>query len=595
MPARRLSREEHRGLIIRIETPGGQLEEIALPPNIDKIQRQTLAERKRHLLREAEDGTPAPSSEDIRNRILFEQTRPRPRSDDSSRPGRRGLGRPAESEGGSGFSAWTVDERVRHYCPFPHRTRPPERFSLSTAHSKRTRPTFKRCFPLQATLPPTQPRVTLPIPWDEDEHGVVLTGPFPSKDWRPTTRSYECHPWSLARYRLLPVALTTRGTGLHPLQKRPILRRSVRSNGKMTLEGMTSAEQSPAPSTTWNRSRLRHRHTVWRTKPLGSQSYRAHGHRSSPERELRYFSLGLSRAPTSWLRADTDPHAGYPCGRGGLLESEGSMHGTRLPRKKEGVPFDHSQTRTSLLNAKIKITKNKITPEGVCDPVLELVTSILCPSVVLMTLCLHLTSRPVQNTAAASCNLAVNDNEIRVMSMCCYPQCSLGPDTPERNSSCPVYCCPKCEFIPKAPEVNHPCLVGLLIVWTCTAPFSEAAPEAAPSSVELTSASPFPVSSRPSAVLGTIRDVFLRRVDPPRTTDVERKIPARRANQLCARVEERGPCKKARPILDDSVAGRCLLDKVRSVLYNTVDGEDPRQDKKVKPIMYSRTEGSGPH
>ena len=67
VPVRRLSREEHRGLIVRIETPGGQLEEVALPPHVEEIRKQTLAERTRHLIRESEDGTPAPSAEDIRN------------------------------------------------------------------------------------------------------------------------------------------------------------------------------------------------------------------------------------------------------------------------------------------------------------------------------------------------------------------------------------------------------------------------------------------------------------------------------------------------------------------------------------------------
>ena len=107
VPARRLSREEHRGLIFQVETPGGQLEEVALPPNfnLDEIQKQIRAERRRHLLREAEDGTPAPSSEDIRNRILFEQTRPRPQFDDPSRPNRRDSGHPAESTGDSDFRA----------------------------------------------------------------------------------------------------------------------------------------------------------------------------------------------------------------------------------------------------------------------------------------------------------------------------------------------------------------------------------------------------------------------------------------------------------------------------------------------------------
>ena len=105
VPARRLSREEHRGLIFQVETPGGQLEEVALPPNfnLDAVQKRIRAERRRHLLREAEDGTPAPSTEDIRNRILFEQTRPRPRFDDPSRSNQRDSRHPAESTDDSDF------------------------------------------------------------------------------------------------------------------------------------------------------------------------------------------------------------------------------------------------------------------------------------------------------------------------------------------------------------------------------------------------------------------------------------------------------------------------------------------------------------
>ena len=74
VPTQRLSPEGNRGLIVRIETPGGQLEEIALPPNVEDIGRRTLVERTRHLICKSEDGTPAHSAEDIRNRILFEQT-----------------------------------------------------------------------------------------------------------------------------------------------------------------------------------------------------------------------------------------------------------------------------------------------------------------------------------------------------------------------------------------------------------------------------------------------------------------------------------------------------------------------------------------
>ena len=337
----------------------------------------------------------------------------------------RGVGRRV------GFSDRTVDGRVRHYCPFPHRTRPPE--------------------------------------WDEDDHGVVLTGPFSPKGQRPTTRSYECHPGSLAHYRLLPVALTTRGNGLQPLQKRSVLRRPGQSHGRMALEGMTSTAYSPAPSTTWNRSHLRHCDMIWSPRPLRSQNYRARGHHSSSEGKLSYVTWGLPRTSTSWLRADTDSPAGYPCGRGGLLESKESTQGTRLPRKKAGVPVDTYPIRTSPVS-----TKNKINPEDVCDLLLKLVTSTLCLSVTPMTLCPRLTSGQVQNKAAAPCNLTVNDDEIRVMSMCCYPQCGLGPDTPEGDLSCLVFRCPQYEFLLIAREGNHLRPVGLLVV--CAVPFSEVVP-----------------------------------------------------------------------------------------------------------------------
>ena len=69
------------GRVVRIETPGGQLEEVALPSNMEDIRRQTLFERTRALLREAEDGTPAPSAEDIRNRLI--RLHPQPRSQES--------------------------------------------------------------------------------------------------------------------------------------------------------------------------------------------------------------------------------------------------------------------------------------------------------------------------------------------------------------------------------------------------------------------------------------------------------------------------------------------------------------------------------
>ena len=164
-----------------------------------------------------------------------------------------------------------------------------------------------------------------------------------------------------------------------------------------------------------------------------------------------------------------------------------------------------------------------------------------------MTLCLHLTRRPDHNTAAAPCHPAVNNNEIRVMSMCCCPRCSLDPDTPERNSSCLVSCYLENKFVSRVRGTNHPCLVGLLIVRTCAAPFSE----------EFTGVSLFPMFSLPSAVLGTILDIFLRRVDPPRATDEEGKIPALGANRLHAtELKKEIPGKKIRPALSNSVRGQ---------------------------------------
>ena len=90
------------------------------------------------------------------------------------------------------------------------------------------------------------------------------------------------------------------------------------------------------------------------------------------------------------------------------------------------------------------------------------------------------------------------------------------------------------------------CLCG-----TCAAHSSEDAPfsEAAPFSEELTGVSLLPVSSRPSAVSGTIRDIFLRRVDPPCTTAEKRKIPAQRANRLRAtELKKEVPVRRVGPL-----------------------------------------------
>ena len=68
-PTPRPPPEWNTGRVIQIENPGGQLEEVTLPPRVEDLQRRTLVERTRALLRESEDGTTAPSTEDIRNRL----------------------------------------------------------------------------------------------------------------------------------------------------------------------------------------------------------------------------------------------------------------------------------------------------------------------------------------------------------------------------------------------------------------------------------------------------------------------------------------------------------------------------------------------
>ena len=74
----------NHGRVIRIETSDGQLEEVALPPNIEDLRRRILFERTRALLREKEDGTPAPSAKDIRNRLIRLHSQHRPQESGSS-------------------------------------------------------------------------------------------------------------------------------------------------------------------------------------------------------------------------------------------------------------------------------------------------------------------------------------------------------------------------------------------------------------------------------------------------------------------------------------------------------------------------------
>ena len=48
------------------------------PSSVEDIRMRTLVERTRALLRESEDGTLAPSAEDIRNQLLLMQSQHRP-------------------------------------------------------------------------------------------------------------------------------------------------------------------------------------------------------------------------------------------------------------------------------------------------------------------------------------------------------------------------------------------------------------------------------------------------------------------------------------------------------------------------------------
>ena len=283
-----------------------------------------------------------------------------------------------------GFSAETVDERVRPYCLFPHRTRPPERISLSAAHSRGTQPAFKRHFSLPGTLPPALLRVVLSLARDEDNLGGSLAGLFQPREWclndgrRPTSRNHEGHHWTPARCRLLRVALTARETKLRPPQEKWILRKMqigylllfrvprlevvvwiigwcspAQGNRKMTDVGMALTKQPPLPSAAWNRSRPQHLYTVGRPVSLVLRRCQPLNRRSSARKKPEDTSSGCMpailrsgcrdpRHHTSWLWAKDGPHAGRLCRWVGPLAPVESMRENRLPRKKEGVPVDSS-------------------------------------------------------------------------------------------------------------------------------------------------------------------------------------------------------------------------------------------------------------
>ena len=64
---------------------------------------------------------------------------------------------------------------------------------------------------------------------------------------------------------------------------------------------------------------------------------------------------------------------------------------------------------------------------------------------------------------------------------------------------------------------------------------------------------------RPSAVLGTVSGIFLRRVDPPRVTDVKGKIPVRRANRLRATELKRDlPARRLGPLCTAASGDRMI-------------------------------------
>ena len=268
--------------------------------------------------------------------------------------------------------------------------------------------------------------------------------------------------------------------------------------------------------------RLQHLNMIRNPRSPGPQDYRAPRRRSSSERELRDISLDPSRAPTYWLRVDPGPHACYLYGRKRFLECARTMRGSRPHEKKLEASDSASPVSTLSLSARGRIIQET----------LPLVTPIpCCSSVIIVTLCPRLTSVPDPNKATVPPNPMGESDKIRMISTCCCPQCSLGPDDPEGDLPCYVLRCPQCESPPLAWKGNHPCLGGLLIVWICAAPSSE----------RFTGAPLAPRLNQPTAVLGTIVSIFPRKMDPPCVPEVERENPTQRASRLRATKSEGGP------------------------------------------------------
>ena len=234
-------------------------------------------------------------------------------------------------------------------------------------------------------------------------------------------------------------------------------------------------------------------------------------------------------ATISWPRGNLVPRICYLFGRKVPLAcvphntraSPSPRGGYRCCPRLSGLPSSPS-------------AKDGITPET-----LLIMNPIQRASIILVTLCLCLTRRPDQNKAVAPYILIVESDKIRVISICCCPQCGLGPDVPEGDLSCRVFRCPQCESPPLAWKGNHPCLGGLLIVGTCAAPSSE----------RFTGAPLAPRLNRPPAVLGTGVSIFPRGVDTPRVTEAKRKSPTRRIRRFRAAKSEGGlPVRRLGPL-----------------------------------------------
>ena len=221
------------------------------------------------------------------------------------------------------------------------------------------------------------------------------------------------------------------------------------------------------------------------------------------------------------------------------------MRGSHPHEKKLGA-FDSASPFSTL----------SLSAEGrVIQETLLIMTLKRFPSVVLVMLCPHLTRRPDDNTAVAPCNLAVNDHEIRRILTCGYPQCSLGPSTPERSTHCLVPCYPQYEFPLGIREVSLLPFLGAPMV--CAVPFSEVVPFC----VELADVYSSLVSSLSFAVLGTELDIFCRRVDPPRGIEVEGRIPAQGANRPGVTESKKGiPARGLNPLSPTMLESRMIAE-----------------------------------